>query len=410
MRLLHTSDWHLGRSFHGFGLLDAQARFLEWLLDVVRQESVTVVAVAGDIYDRAIPPVDAVELYDETLVRFSDAGVTLVLTSGNHDSATRLGVGARVLSRGGVHVRTSPRAIASPVLVADGDRPVALYGIPYLEPDAVRHELGLSERSHQAALDAAMTLVRDDLATQPQGTRSVVLSHSFVTGGTASDSERDIRVGGADNVAASTFAGVDYVALGHLHGPQHVSDSVAYSGSPVAYSFSERTHRKSVSLVDIAPDGPVSTRRIPVPVQRPLSAITGDLQMLLTDPRHDQLAGHYVQVTLTDQGAPSEPMARLRQRFPYVATLAWEPAGGLEPGGRSYVARLSGRSDTEICCDFVRHVRNDEASEEERRLLVQALEAGRGDKPTAPGPTAAIPEARRADEELTASRRPEEVR
>ena len=406
MRLLHTSDWHLGRSFHGFGLLGAQARFLDWLLELVAQESVDVVVVAGDIYDRAIPPVDAVELYDDALARFATAGVPVFMISGNHDSATRLGVGSRVLSRGGVHLRTDARMIGQPVVLDSPTGPLALYGIPYLEPDAVRDTLALTERSHQAALDAAMSLVRADLATRPAGTRSVVASHSFVTGAAASDSERDIRVGGADSVSAATFAGVDYVALGHLHGPQVVADPVPgrvrYSGSPLAYSFSERHHTKSVTLLTLDSSGVADAQTIPVPVHRRLSTLSGELAALLRDPAHDPLTQDYLAVTLTDQGAPNEPMARLRQRFPHVATLSWEPAGGLSPDRGSYTERVHGLSDSEICCDFVRHVRNDEPSDDERALFEESLESSRA--------VPVIPPARHPLEDIPASREPEEAR
>ena len=239
MRLLHTSDWHLGRTLHREDLLGAQASFVDFLLDVVRAEQVDAVLVSGDLYDRALPPVDAVKLCDDALRRLAAAGVRTVVISGNHDSARRLGFGADLIDSAGVHLRTDPLRVGEPVLLQDAHGPVAVYGIPYLEPDAVRGDLGCDDRGHAAVLTAAMARVRADASRRPAQTRRVVLAHAFVSGGAACDSERDISVGGASVVTASLFTGVDYTALGHLHGAQQVAPGVRYSGSPLAYSFSE---------------------------------------------------------------------------------------------------------------------------------------------------------------------------
>ena len=275
MRLIHTSDWHLGRSFHREDLLGAQARFVDFLVETVRSEGVDAVLVSGDVYDRALPSVDAVTVCNDALRRLAATGTRVVLISGNHDSARRLGFGADLIDAAGIHLRTDPAGCARPVLLADRDGPVAVYGLPYLEPDAVRDELGCDERSHTAVLNAAMARVRQDLAGRPDA-RSVVLAHAFVTGGEPSDSERDISVGGVGSVPVSTFAGVDYAALGHLHGAQRLTDRVRYSGSPLAYSFSEEHHRKAVLLVDLgtAPGAEVSVQHLPTPVERPLARIS----------------------------------------------------------------------------------------------------------------------------------------
>lgn len=255
MRFLHTSDWHLGRSFHRVNLLGAQAAFIDHLVETVREHEVDAVLVAGDVYDRAVPPLPAVELYDRALHRLADLGVPTVMISGNHDSARRLGVGAGLIGRAGIHLRTDPAGCADPVVLADVHGDVALYGLPYLEPALVRDEFGAGKVSHEAVLGAAMDRIRADLAGRAPGTRSVVLAHAFVTGGQASDSERDITVGGVEAVPASVFDGVDYAALGHLHGCQTINERVRYSGSPLAYSFSEADHRKSMWLVELGGEG-----------------------------------------------------------------------------------------------------------------------------------------------------------
>ncbi|HSR22182.1 MAG TPA: exonuclease SbcCD subunit D, partial [Candidatus Eisenbacteria bacterium] len=283
MRLLHTSDWHLGRSFHREDLLGAQGRFVDFLVETVTSEAVDAVVVSGDVYDRALPSVDAVELCNDALRRLAATGVRVVLISGNHDSARRLGFGADLIDAAGIHLRTDPRRCGQPVLLDDPDGPVAVYGLPYLEPDAVRADLGCDGRGHEAVLAAAMHCVRADLATRA-GARSVVLAHAFVAGGQPSESERDISVGGVSAVPTATFDGVDYVALGHLHGAQRLAANVRYSGSPIAYSFSEEHQHKGVLLVDLPRQaGAAATVEVlPTPVERPLARVRGRLDDLLT--------------------------------------------------------------------------------------------------------------------------------
>ncbi|MFM7598435.1 MAG: exonuclease SbcCD subunit D, partial [Actinomycetota bacterium] len=248
MRVLHTSDWHLGRSFHGVDILDHQRAIIDWLVAYVEAEGVELVIVAGDVYDRAVPSLAAVTVWEDAVIRLTRT-CPLLVTSGNHDSPTRLGFAGALLADAGLHLRTGLPSIAEPLLVEGRDGvALAVYGLPYLEPDLHRDALG-ADRSHTAVLDAAMQRVRDDLATR-DGVRSIVAAHAFITWGSdpvVSDSERDLRVGGIGDAPAAVFAGVDYVALGHLHGAQAVVDPVVrYSGSPLAFSFSEEAHRKSV--------------------------------------------------------------------------------------------------------------------------------------------------------------------
>lgn len=369
MRLLHTSDWHLGRTFHRESLLGAQERFVDHLVETVRAERVDVVAIAGDLYDRALPPVDAVHLFDQALRRIVATGAQVVIISGNHDSATRLGFGTDLLGAAGVHLRTDPARAWEPVTIGE----VSFYGIPYLEPELVRGPWELAERSHTAAIGHAMDRVRADAAAR--GTRSVVLAHAFVTGGRASDSERDISVGGVAHVPVTAFDGVDYVALGHLHGSQRMTDTVRYSGSPIAYSFSEAGQVKGSWLVEIGPGGMAGAEFVPAPVPRPIGRLRGRLDDLLADPRHAALEEHWLQVTLTDPIRPRAAMERLRARFPHTLALSFEPEGGEAPVRRQ--ARSAGRPDIEVALDFVRDVRGEPADDEERRLLEQALTACR---------------------------------
>ncbi|MGF1344460.1 exonuclease SbcCD subunit D [Streptomyces flavovirens] len=372
MRILHTSDWHLGRSFHRVPLLDAQAVFLDHLVETVARHEVDAVVVAGDVYDRAVPPLTAVRLFDDALHRLAAAGVPTVMISGNHDSARRLGVGAGLIARAGIHLRTDPADCATPVVLPDAHGDVAFYGLPYLEPALVRDTLGADRAGHEAVLTAAMDRVRADLATRPDGTRSVVLAHAFVAGGEPSDSERDITVGGVAAVPAGVFDGVDYVALGHLHGCQTVTDRVRYSGSPLAYSFSEHTHRKTMWLVDLGPAGEPAAERLDCPVPRPLARLRGRLASLLEDPALERHREAWVEATLTDPVRPDEPMARLTERFPHVLALVLDPERAPEDPQASYAQRLDGRDDHQIAEDFVAHVRGGSGASEQERTVLRA--------------------------------------
>ena len=374
MRILHTSDWHLGRSFHREGMLAHQAAYVDHLLDVVATERADLVVVSGDVYDRALPHVDAVRLADETLARLAASRAKVVLTSGNHDSAQRLGFSSRLIDAAGVFIRTDAAGVGTPVGLADEDGPVAVYGLPFLDPLALAEPWRLPVRSHQAALSVALDRVRRDLATRPSGTRSVVLAHAFVGGGVPSDSERDICVGGVDLVPAAVFDGVDYVALGHLHRPQTLTPRLRYSGSPLAYSFGEAGQQKQAWLVELDRCGLAEVRAVPLPTPRPLTVLTGTLEELLADPDHAAAEGNFVSARLTDAVRPADPMRRLQSRFRHCVHLEWTGSTAIT-AGRSYQELLRGRSDMEVVGEFVSRVRTVPATEAERSLLGQALAA-----------------------------------
>ncbi|MEX3103930.1 MULTISPECIES: exonuclease SbcCD subunit D [unclassified Streptomyces] len=383
MRLLHTSDWHLGRAFHRVDMLGAQAGFIAHLVATAREREVDAVVVSGDVYDRAVPSLAAVELFDDALHRLAELGVPTVLISGNHDSARRLGVGAGLIDRAGIHLRTDPASAGTPVIVPDAHGDVAFYGLPYLEPALVKDEFGVERAGHEAVLAAAMDRVRADLATRAPGTRSVVLAHAFVTGGQPSDSERDITVGGVASVPAGVFDGVDYVALGHLHGAQTLTPRVRYSGSPLPYSFSESTHRKSMWLIDLGAAGEVTADRVDCPVPRPLARIRGPLDHLLTDPELARHEDAWVEATLTDPVRPTDPMARLTARFPHTLNLVFAPDRAPEDPEASYARRLAGRTDQEIAEDFVTHVRGAGPDTDEQGVLRAAFDAVRAQEAVA---------------------------
>jgi exonuclease SbcD len=394
VRILHTSDWHLGRSFHGVRLEAAQAAYVDHLVELVRAERVDLVLVSGDVYDRALPPVSAVEQADEAFARLAASGARTVVTSGNHDSQIRLGFNHRLVDVAGVHLRTRWQDIGTPVLVDDEHGPVAVYGLPYLEPDAVLTSWALPARSHEAALAEAMARVRADLETRPPGTRSVVMAHAFVAGsaqaapGMASASERDISVGGIQIAPTSLFTGVTYTALGHLHGAQTLTETVRYSGSPLAYSFSEAGHVKGSWLVELDAAGVVDAQFVAAPVPRPLGSLTGSLDHLLTDPSYSNLEDHWLEVRLTDRVRPTHAMERLRTRFPHTLLVALDASR--PPAPRPSLPRVERSSDYDIALGFVAEVREVEATTEEALLLQMACECARQDGDADPLPGRAV--------------------
>ncbi|WP_069387955.1 exonuclease SbcCD subunit D [Cellulosimicrobium cellulans] len=410
MRILHTSDWHLGRTLHGVDLLDHQAAHLDHLVELARAERVDAVLVAGDVYDRAIPPVEAVALLSDAVDRLAEH-THVVITPGNHDSAIRLGFAERLL-RPGVHLRTRVADVGTPVVLGpgpgagEGDEggPLLVYALPYLDPDAARHELADDRsvplaRSHEAVMGAALRRVGADLAARRASGfvgRAVVSGHAFVVGGEPSESERDIRVGGVDSVPAGAFAGwgIDYVALGHLHGPQRVpvpdvprgtggadgerpdagAPVVRYSGSPLAFSFSEVRQRKSTALVDLdrlGAGGHDAVELVPAPVPRRLAEVTGPLDDLLGaagEPHVDD----WVRVVVTDAARPAELYARVKERFPHALQVTHRPP---QPAARETVTAVGpGRDSLDVARDFVEHVSGQAPTAAEVRVLRDALE------------------------------------
>ncbi|WP_091415759.1 exonuclease SbcCD subunit D [Arthrobacter sp. OV608] len=385
MRLLHTSDWHLGRSFHGVGMLDAQQAFVDQLVDAVARHAVDVVLIAGDVYDRALPGVDVVHLLDDALVRLTSAGAQVVLTSGNHDSAIRLGFASRLLERGGVHLRTRLDSLDQPLVLPVGGASagaadtavVAIYGIPWLEPRLVADQLGVQTASHFEVTRAATELIRQDIERRSATAtvHSVVLAHTFASGGISSDSERDLSIGGVGAVPQDLFDGFSYTALGHLHGRQSLSPQVRYSGSPLAYSFSEASHQKGAWLIDIDAGGVTAVQEVLWDAPRTLAVLRGPLSELLESPDYSWAETAYCQVTLTDAQRPARAMDQLRARFPDTLVLSFDPEGSPAGTASTYSSRLAeAPDDLAVCCGFLEHVRGRVPDDAEKAALAAALE------------------------------------
>lgn len=373
MRILHTSDWHIGRTFHGHSTLDALRGVLDELTAQVRAHDIDVVVVAGDVFDSATPAAACYTLLSDALRGIADAGARVVVTSGNHDSAARLGFQAGLL-RDGIHVLTDPDAVGTPLTIDDAHGPVHFYGIPYLEPALLRHRWE-GVRTQAAVLGRAMDLVRADLAER--GGRSVAIAHCFAAGVEPTPHlERDIQQGGLDVVPLSTFDGVDYMALGHIHGRQRLAENVRYAGAPLHYSFGEGDKPRGSWLVDLDADGFSTVEWLALPVPRRLVTLRGPFADILADEAYADAEDAWVCVEYTDDLPEADPLRRLQQRFPFCAKVVHAPAVVRQGDRQSYVERVrAARTDRELVEAFLSHVREGQgATEREAEILEDVLD------------------------------------
>lgn len=378
MKFIHTSDWHIGRQFHNVSLLEDQKHILGQIVDYLKEHEVDALVIAGDIYDRSIPPSAAVELLDELLHHICmDLQVPIVLIPGNHDSAERVRFGARQLSQAGLHILGSLSGITQPVVLQGPHGEVHFHGIPYNDPEHVRsvfaaelEKSGEEIRNHE---QAHAWLVNRIHAARSQQHPCVLVSHCFVDGSEESESERPLSVGGADRVSWLPLADFDYVALGHLHSPQHQgTEHIRYSGSIMKYSFSEEKQRKGVTLVEMDAQRNVKTRHLPLKPLRDLRILEGMLDDILAQGRTDPYKDDYLMVRLLDTTAIMETMAKLRDVYPNVLHI--EKPGLMANGGVLVLNREKlKRSELDIFADFYSEMRGEALSEEQRTVLGEVI-------------------------------------
>lgn len=386
MKILHTSDWHIGRTFHTHPTLDNLGAVLAALVEIVRERGVDVVVVAGDVFDHAMPSKESYAVLTAVLRQLKEAGAAVVVTSGNHDSAARLGFQSEWASLAGIHVVTGHDQYLPPITLADAHGPVHFYGIPYLEPALVRHfHPGVHLKTHEQVLRLAMDRIRADMLSR-RG-RSVVLSHCFAAGGAAaseaSEVERDITVGGLDVVPLGVFDGPDYVALGHIHGRARLTERVRYSGAPLHYSFAEAGKPRGGWLVTLDADGLGPVDWVDLPVPRRLSVLEGPIDDLLHDESHRDSEQDWVKVILTDQVRPLDGMRMVQTRFPHCVALEHRPTVTTEADGATYAERIrSATSDPEIVAGFLSFVRNGVGPSEFETALIAELLAEQSSKET----------------------------
>ncbi|MCU8037274.1 exonuclease SbcCD subunit D [Shewanella oncorhynchi] len=320
MKFIHTSDWHIGRQLHNQSLLDDQAFVLEQIIALADEHKVDAVIVAGDIYDRSIPPANAVALLDDVLNRLvHDLGLQVIMIAGNHDGHERLGFAAKQMAASGLHIIGPLSADIHPITLSSSSGDVVFYPLPYAEPATVRQVFECEAASHEAAMLLLLEQVRQH---DSQGLPKVVISHCFLDGGSESESERPLSIGGADKISPTLFTEFDYVALGHLHGPQYKgAEHVRYSGSILKYSFSEQHQHKSVTLVELGAKTPADIRLLPLTSIRDVRILEGELATLLAQGKMDIKREDYLMVRLLDKHAILDAMGKLRAVYPNVLHL-----------------------------------------------------------------------------------------
>ncbi len=370
MKILHTSDWHIGRQFHNVSLIEDQRHVLNQIIQIAEQEKVDVVLIAGDIYDRSVPPSQAVALLDEVLDQLHQRHITVILISGNHDGAERLRFGASQMGQVGVHILADLEQLTQPVILHDQFGDVAFYGIPYADPVTVKQAFATEVSSHDEAMACLVNKIEKSLSTK----RNILLSHCFIDGGQASESERPLSIGGAECVSYQHFLPFDYVALGHLHGRQYKGDEkIRYSGSILKYSFSEEKQIKSVVLVELGEQGVEHLQQIPLTPLRDMRSITGSLQSLLqqglTDPNKDD----YLLVQLTDSHAILDIMGKLREVYPNVLHLERPGLISHQPSGHAGKEQLK-KGEQQMFSDFFEQVTGEAMDDAQTEYLNKVLQ------------------------------------
>lgn len=372
MKFLHLADLHLGKRVNGFSMLEDQAHILRQILAILDGEQPDGVLIAGDVYDKSVPSVEAVELLDGFLTELRTRGVPVLLISGNHDSPERLAFGGRVMDSCGIHISPVYDGALAPVTLHDEFGPVHVWLLPFVKPAHVRRWFPDADiESYTDAVAEAVAHMDIDTAA-----RNVLVTHQFVTGGARSGSE-ELSVGGTDNVDSGVFAPFDYVALGHLHGAQHIGrETIRYAGSPLKYSFSEARQHKSVTVVTLGEKGDVQVRTVALTPLRELREIRGSYDELTARSfyEHTTYRSDYLHLILTDEQDVFDAMSRLRTIYPYLMTLDYDNARTRAAGGMSVPAETERRTPSELFEALYQRQNHRPMSEVQRAYIAQLME------------------------------------
>ncbi|MGP9669782.1 exonuclease SbcCD subunit D [Pseudoalteromonas sp. AOP31-A2-14] len=366
MKFIHTSDWHIGRQFHNVSLLEDQMHVLNQLIEYIKNEDVDALVIAGDIYDRSLPPANAVELLDNVLKSICmDLNIPIILIPGNHDSAERVRFGAKQMKESGLHIIGNLNEVIEPVLIEVKGVEVAFYGIPYCEPLMVRDTFDVEVKSFDDAHTYLVDEIKNVMSDQQV---NVLISHCFIDGAAESDSERPLQIGGADRVSYQPCVEFDYVALGHLHSPQYKGmEHIRYSGSIMKYSFSEQNQKKGITLVEVDKTGLVSQTHLPLKPLRDMRVIEDELETILEQGKVDPNNDDYLLVRLTDKHAILDPMGKLRAVYPNVLHL--EKPGMLETNTSQLNQESLKQGELDMFKDFYSQIAGQEMSEEQSKLV-----------------------------------------
>lgn len=373
MKLIHLSDLHIGKRVNEFSMIEDQKYIFDQILQIIEREEPDAVLIAGDIYDKSVPPAEAVEVFDNFLVRLAGLELSVFLISGNHDSAERLSFGGRLLKKSRIYVSPVYDGQAVSVTLRDSWGPVRIFLLPFLKPSQVRPFFANQEiETYTHAVAAAIEAMDIDC-----GQRNVLVTHQFVTGSVRCESE-ELSVGGADSVDAEVFSGFDYVALGHLHGPQSAGkDTIRYCGSPLKYSFSEKNHQKSVTLVELREKGSVTVDTIPLIPRRDLEEIRGSyLQIASRSFHQNRDTDRYFHIILTDEEDVPDAVGRLRAIYPNLMRISYDNKRTRRQEESDFQSpqAAAAKSPLELFSDLYRLQNNQEMSRQQAAFMEKLIE------------------------------------
>ena len=376
MKCIHLSDLHIGKKVNEFSMLEDQAYILTKIINIIDEQNVEAVFIAGDVYDKPVPPIDAINLFDDFLVRLSKRNLKVFIISGNHDSAERLAFGGRLMNQSGIYVSPIYHGDIQPITIQDDYGDLNVYLLPFIKPAHVRHSLEIEVSSYNEAVERAINHMNIDTTK-----RNVLLAHQFVTGAIRSDSE-EISVGGSDNVDAHLFKDFDYVALGHIHRPQKcIYDYIRYSGTPLKYSFSEANHHKSVTIIDMQEKGNLSIEQISLIPKRDMVELKGTYNELVAKSfyEHTTYQEDYVHITLTDEEDILDALAKLRVIYKNIMKLDYDNQRTRHQSELSLSDAVEEKTPYEHFSDFYEMMNGQSLNDEQSAFMQQLIESIWGD-------------------------------
>ena len=377
MKFIHLSDIHLGKKVNEFSMLEDQRYILTKIINVIDEEKAQGVIIAGDVYDKTIPPTEAVELFDEFLYKLAKRKLQVFIISGNHDSAERIAFGSRLMDQSGIHMSPVYNGTVNPITMHDENGDVCIYMLPFLKPANVRrfYEDEAIE-TYTDAIRTAITHMNIDCAK-----RNILVTHQFVTGALRSDSET-VSVGGTDNVDASVFDPFDYVALGHIHGPQSIGmETIRYCGTPLKYSFSEKDHEKSVTVLDICEKGHIEIKTVPLIPQHDLREIKGTYdELTLKSNYEDTATDDYLHIILTDEDDVPDAVGRLRVIYPNLMKLDYDNTRTRSSAHLTSIEKIESKSEIELFAEFYEKRNGQPMSEEQMNFAASLFEKVKEEK------------------------------
>lgn len=374
MKIAHISDMHLGKIIYNYSMLEEQKNILDKISDILEKENIKTLLIAGDVYDKSVPSAEAVKIFDAFLVGLSKAGVEVFIISGNHDSNERISFGADLMALSGVHIAkalTKSTKDIKPCVISDQFGQINIYMIPFIKPIHVKTAF---ETEDVLSYTQALKMLIDNIQVDTFA-RNIIVAHQFVTGGQKCESEQ-ISVGGTDNVDSSVFDVFDYVALGHLHGPQYVGrETLRYCGSPLKYSFSEINHKKSLTIINLKNKGDIQLEFIPLVPLRDWQEIRGTYNELMAKDFYAKLnLQNYYRVILTDEDDVPNALERLRTVYPNILELKYDNKRTASNAQIGTAPQTENKTPEEIFSEFYKKQNNQELNAKQAKYMRELIE------------------------------------